>query len=177
MQNLSEITVHAVDLSEFGKTLAGFPLFRVVWAPTRIEKFWWRETKQLMDVPMYPNCENWVLEKWMSGMDYAGSPEGFASQQAKAPISMEYPTDGEYAECMRFPNNESVSMAKKAVELLIYGKTRITEKERIQALRLREELKEKDIEQKTSDAIHDVLGENYAGKRVKLYDAAGNIIH
>lgn len=177
MQNLSELTVHAVDLSEFGKTPAGLPLFRVVWAPTRIERLWWRETKQLIDVQTYPDCEMWILEKWMSGLDFAGTPEGFAEQMRRAPISMEYPTDGEYAECMRFPNNEAVSMAKKAVELLLYGKTNITEKERIQALKLREELKEKDIDQKTSDAIHDVLGENYAGKRVKLYDAAGNIIH
>jgi hypothetical protein len=177
MQNLSEITVHAVDLSEFGKTPAGLPLFRVVWAPTRIEKCWYRETKQIFELQMYPNREEWVLEKWMSGLDWAGTKEGFEQMSAKMPIGMEYPTDGEYAECMAFPNNEAVSMAKKAVELLMYGKTRITEKERIQALRLREELKEKDATQKTSDAIHDVLGENWKGKRVKLYDAAGNIIH
>lgn len=177
MQANSELTIHTIDLSEFGKTPSGDSLFRIVWAPTRIEKFWWRETKQLFDVQMYPDCEMWILEKWMSGLDWCGTPEGFASQQARMPITMEYPADGEYAECMRFPNNESVSMAKKAVELLLYGKTNITEKERIQALKLREEMKENDIDQKTSDAIHDVLGENYSGKRVKLYDAAGNIIH
>lgn len=177
MQNASEIKFHAIDLTEFGKTPTGLPLFRVVWGPTRIEKCWYRETKQLFDVQMYPNSEAWVLEKWMSALDFAGTPEGFTKQQEKMPISMAYPTDGEYAECMRFPDNEAVSMAKKAVELLLYGKTNITEKERIQALKLREELKEKDIDDKTSAAIKDVLNPNWSGKRVKLYDAAGNIVH
>src|ERR1700735_1826668 len=113
----------------------------------------------------------------MFALDFAGTPDGFASQQAKMPISMPYPTDGEYAECMRFPSNEAVSMAAKAVELLLFGKTNITEKERIQALRLREELKEKDITERTSSAIKDVLDPQWSGKRVKLYDGAGNIIH
>lgn len=177
MQSKNDLKIHAVDLSAFGKTPTGDPLFRVVWAPGRIEKCWWKETKQLFDVQMYPECEQWVLEKWMSALDYAGPPEGYASQHAKMPIAMEYPADGEYAECMRFPNNESVSMAAKAVELLVYGKTNITEKERIQALRLREEMKEKDQDEQTSAAIKDVLDPQWSGKRVKLYDAAGNTIH
>lgn len=177
MQNLSEITVHAVDLSEFGKTPAGLPLFRVVWGKSRIEKFWYRETKQLFDVPMYPDCEAWVLEKWQSALDYAGTPDAFARQLKNSTITMEYPADGEYSECMRFPSNESVSMAPKAVEMLLYGKTNITEAERIQALKMREEMKEKDLDQKTSDAIRDVLDPQYSGKRVKLYDAAGNTIN
>jgi hypothetical protein len=177
MQNLNEITVHAVDLSEFGKNPAGLPVFRVVWAPTRLEKIWFRETKQVQDLLRYPNCEEWVLEKWMSGLDYAGTPAAWAEVQKKSPINLEYPTDGEYAECMRFPNNESVSMAKKAVELLVYGKTNITETERRLALQLREELKEKDLDTKTSDMIKDALDPQWSGKRVKLYDAVGNMIH
>jgi hypothetical protein len=176
MQNVSELTIHAVDLSEFGKTPSGLPLFRVVLGKSRIEKCWYRETKQLFDLQMYPDCEGWILEKWMSGLDYAGTPDAFARQMKASTISMEYPTDGEYAECMRFPNNESVSMARQAVEMLVYGKTNITERQRIQALKLREEMKEKDLDQKTSDAIRDVLDPQYSGKRVKLYDAAGNII-
>jgi hypothetical protein len=176
MQNIREITVHAVDLSEFGKTPAGLSLFRVVWGPSRIEKFWYRETKQLFDAPMYPDCEAWVLEKWQSALDFAGTPDAFARQLKDSTITMEYPIDGEYSECMRFPSNESVSMAKKAVEMLVYGKTNITEAERIQALRLREEMKEKDIDQKTSDMIRDALSPQYSGNRVKLYDAAGNTI-
>jgi hypothetical protein len=177
MQNVKDLKIHPIDLSEYGKTPTGEPLFRVVWAPTRVEKCWWRETKQFFDVQTYPDCEMWVLEKWMSGLDYAGTPSEFATQIVRSPVGMEYPTDGEYAECMRFPDNEAVSMVKKAVELLLYGKTNITEKERIQALRLREELKERDLDQKTSDAIKDVLDPQWNGKRVKLYDSAGNIIH
>jgi hypothetical protein len=177
MQNLLEITIHAVDLSEFGKNPAGLSIFRVVWGPSRLEKIWFRETKQVQDLLRYPNCEEWVLEKWMSGLDYAGTPTAWAELQRKSPINLEYPTDGEYAECMRFPNNESVSMAKKAVELLVYGKTNITEAERRIALKLREELKEKDLDQKTSDMIKDALDPQWSGKRVKLYDAAGNTIH
>jgi hypothetical protein len=177
MQNVSEITVHAVDLSEFGKTLSGLPLYRVVWGPTRMEKVWFRETRQIMTLEMYPHCELWVLEKWMSGLDWAGTAEAFERQQDKSPISMEYPTLGEYAESMRFPNNESVSMVKKAVEMLEYNTTNITEAERILALKLREEMKEKDLEQKTSDCINDAMTPNWSGKRVKLYDAAGNTIH
>lgn len=177
MQNISELLIHSVDLSAFGKTPAGDSLFRVVWAPTRIEKVWFKETKQLFDVQTYPDCEMWVLEKWMSALDFAGTREGFASQHENMPIAMEYPAEGEYAECMRFPTNESVSMAAKAVELLIYGKTNVTEKERIMALKLREELKEQDITEQTSAAIKDVLDPQWSGKRVKLYDALGNTIH
>jgi hypothetical protein len=177
MQNASEITIHAIDLSRFGKTPSGLPLFRVVWGKSRVEKLWYRETRQLLDLPMYQDCEEWVLEKWLSAMDYAGTPDAFARQQERSPINMEYPPDGEYVECMRFPTNESVNMAPHAVELLMYGKTNITEAERIQALKLREEIKEKDIDQKTSDMIRDALSPQWSGNRVKLYDAAGNMIH
>ena len=177
MQNISEIIVHSIDLSEYGKTPAGDPLFRIVWAPSRIEKVWWRETKQIMEIKMYPNAEAWVLEKWQSGLEFAGTPETFANIQTKLSVNMDYPADGEYSECMRFPNNESVSMAKKAVEMLLYGTTRMTEKERIQALRLREELKEKEADDRTSAMIRDAFAPNWSGKRVSLYDAAGNIIY
>jgi hypothetical protein len=177
MQNISEITVHSIDLSEYGKTPAGDPLFRVVWSPTRIEKVWWRETKQVFEVKTYPNAEAWVLEKWQSGLDYAGPKDAYAELQKRMPVNMEYPTDGEYSECMRFPNNESVSMAKKAVEMLLYGTTHITEKERIEALRLREELKEKEADDRTSAMIRDAFATNWSGKRVSLYDTAGNVIN
>lgn len=177
MQNASEITIHAIDLSRFGKTPAGLPLFRVVLGSTRIEKCSWRETKQIFEVLTYPNCMEWVLEKWMSGLDFAGTPSAFEELQRKSPINMDYPADGEYVECMRFPTNEAVGLAPKAVELLLYGTTQITEGERNQALKLREELKEKDLTERTSDMIRDALSPQYSGKRVKLYDAAGNTIH
>ncbi len=177
MQSLSEITIHSIDLSGFGKTPGDLPLFRVVWGPSRMEKVWWRETKQIFELKTYPNGENWILEKWQSGLDWAGTPESFANLQARMPINMEYPTDGEYAECMVFPTNESVSMANKAVEMLLYGTTQMTQKERIEALKLREELKEKDADERASQMIRDALAPNWSGKRVNLYDAAGNIIH
>lgn len=177
MQNKSELTIHSIDLSSFGKTPSGAPLFRVVWAPNRVEKLHYRVTKQMFEVKMYPDCENWVLEKWMSALDYAGPKDSFEQQQMKSEINMEYPADGEYAECMRFPTNESVSMAPHAVEFLLYGKTNITEKERIQALKLREELKEKDSDERTSAMIRDALDPQWSGTRVKLYDAAGNFIN
>jgi hypothetical protein len=91
MQNISEITVHAIDLSEFGKTPAGDPLFRVVWGPSRIEKVWWRETKQIFELKTYPNKEAWVLEKWQSGLEWAGTPETFANLQAKMPSTWSTP--------------------------------------------------------------------------------------
>jgi hypothetical protein len=177
MQNITEITVHEIDLSRFGKTPSGAPLFRVVWGPSRVEKLWYRETQQLIEAKMYPQSEEWVLEKWMSGLDWAGTPENFATQQSKMTINMEYPADGEYGECMRFPNNDAVSMAPMCVEMLLYGTTNVTEAERIAAIKLREEMKEKDADERASAMIRDALGAtNWSGKRVKLYDAAGNTI-
>ena len=176
MQSKSELIVHPVDLSAYGKTPSGAPLFRVVWAASRVEKLSYRITKQLFELKMYPQSEEWVLEKWMSALDYAGPKDSFEQQQMKSEINTEYPADGEYAECMRFPTNESVSMAPRAIEMLLHGKTNITEKERLQALKLREELKEKDLDNRTSAAISDALSPQYSGKRVKLYDAAGNMI-
>jgi hypothetical protein len=177
MQSQLEITIHPVDLSEFGKNPAGLPIFRVVWGPTRLEKIWFRETKQVQDLLRYPNCKEWVLEKWLSGLDYAGTPSAWAELQRTKSINLDYPTDGEYDECMRFPNNEAVSMAKKAVELLVYGRTNITEAERTIALKLREELKEKDLDNRTSDMIKDALDPQWSGTRMRLYDAAGNFIN
>lgn len=126
---------------------------------------------------MYPDCEMWVLEKWLSALDYAGPRDSFEQQQKKSEINMEYPADGEYSECMRFPNNESVSLAPQAVQFLLHGKTNATEKERIAALKLREELKEKDSDERVSAAIRDSLDPQWSGNRVKLYDAAGNFIN
>jgi hypothetical protein len=177
MQNTSELIHHDIDLSAYGKTPSGKPLFRVIWAPNRVEKLHYRITKQMIEVKMYPDCEMWVLEKWMSALDYAGPRDSFDEQQKKSEINMEYPADGEYAECMRFPSNEAVRMAPQAVEFLLYGKANVSEKERIQALRLREELKEKDQDERASAIIRDALNPQWSGNRVKLYDAAGNIIN
>jgi hypothetical protein len=177
MQNKSELIIHTVDLSKYGKNPAGNPIFRVVWGPSRVEKFFYRHTQQVIEAKTYPDCEMWVLEKWMSALDFAGTKEDFDRQQKKLEINMEYPADGEYAECMRFPTNESVSMATQAVEMLLYGKANVTEKERIQALKLREELKEKDADERASAMIRDALDPQWAGNRVKLYDAAGNFIN
>lgn len=177
MQANTDLIIHPVDLSAYGKTPSGDPLFRVVWSTSRVEKLFYRVTKQLVEVKTYPQSEEWVLEKWMSALDYAGPKDSFEQQQMKSEINMEYPAGGEYAECMKFPTNDSVSMAPAAVEMLLYGKANVTEKERIQALRLREELKEKDIDNRTSAAIRDALDPQYSGTRVKLYDAAGNFIN
>jgi hypothetical protein len=79
------------------------PLFRVVWGPSRIEKVWWRETKQIFELKTYPNKSvgtGEVAERTLSGPEHLRT---FANLQAKMPINMEYPADGEYAECMEFP--------------------------------------------------------------------------
>lgn len=182
MQNPKEILIHDIDLSEFGKTPTGDSMFRVVWGPSRTEKILVKRRikNPVIEAKRYPNEELWILEKWQSALDWAGTPAGHASMCSGAPIEMEYPADGEYERCdVSFPNNEAVrEFAALYVRFLVMGKTEFTEQDRMKALKLREQIKEDDITERTSEAIHDVLsGPNYAGNRVKLYDAAGNIIH
>lgn len=180
MQNASEIKIHEINLSEFGKTPAGENLFRVVWAPTRTEKVLVKSRDEVVELLRYPGEECWLLEKWKSGFDWAGTLTQHANMCSMAPISMDYPADGEYERCdVSFPDNQAVvGFARLYVQYLVLGTVKCTEKERIKALRLREELKEKEADTRSEDMIHDMIGTmNWKGKRVKLYDPSGNIIH
>jgi hypothetical protein len=180
MQSTKEIMIHEIDLSEFGKTPKGDPLFRVVWAPTRTEKVLIKGRDKVVELKRYPNEECWLLEKWKSAYDWAGTREGHRNMCFGAPIAMEYPEDGEYERCdVSFPDGDAVKgFAALYVQYLVMGTVNYTEKDRLKALKLREQMKEQDIDEKTSDAINDVLSApTWAGQRVKLYDAAGNIIH
>jgi hypothetical protein len=179
MQAKSELIIHPIDLSEFGKNPAGNPIYRVVWGPSRTEKVLIKSRNELAELKRYPNQECWILEKWQSALDWAGPRDSHEERCAKSHIAMDYPEDGEYEQCDgAFPDQESVfGFARLFVHFLVMGKVNYTEKERQRALKLREQIKEDDLDQKTSDAISDVLSTpTWAGKRVKLYDAAGNMI-
>lgn len=99
MQSPLEITHHPLDLSEHGRTSSGLPLYRIVWADTRIDKVF--SDGKIHQIPRYEGAEGkWIIEKWLSAYDLTKMTpleyQELLDSQLFGDAQMEYPTDGDY---------------------------------------------------------------------------------
>lgn len=140
-----------VSLRSFGINPYGDNLWRVVWGPSRnylVGGAWQdhigaipsdaelsannfrdnsliREVIEYRWIPKYP--EGWVLEKWLSPIQYAGTPVQWTITQmdhaAKLLTLGPYPSRGEYEACYHFPNDSepSLSSVTNIIDMLVYG--------------------------------------------------------
>jgi hypothetical protein len=150
-----EINIHPIDLSSHGKTPAGLPMYRVVWANTRKTKLLYKGKFHI--IPRYlPDAElntgeHWILERWKSAEEFVGMSkqryQEMASQFPWAPSEV-FPIDGEYDFEFGFEAEVDEDIIRKALMERAFRITHVSLAERIAeatALDVVEE-KRKDVE-------------------------------
>lgn len=115
-------------LSHFGKNPYGEPIFRVVWSDSRkymLGGLWDGVTSEYRWVPKYPDFHGWVLERWLSPGEYAGSRQQYDLQQRDDESGLltcgPYPDRGEYEFCYKFPTNPPAQIESQ-IQMILYGR-------------------------------------------------------
>lgn len=178
MQDEREITFYpGLDLSECGKTPTGKALFRVVLASSRIDRCYSASTGIFHVLPMYMH-DGWMLEKWLSAQEFAGTPEAFEEYCKTIDLKKKYPTDGEYDAVHPFQSNEEVGLALEYARLAKFGKERMTPAEREKVKAFHREQKEKAIRDERSAIIRDAAPSRFGrvAEKHKFYNEYGREI-
>jgi hypothetical protein len=104
-------------MKRFGINPFDEPLYRVIFSDSRTDMVggcWPDGVKEYREVPRYPDIHSWILEKWMSGMDYAGTKEAYEASQLDVASNLytcgPYPSRGEYQICYVFPHQPGDGM-------------------------------------------------------------------
>lgn len=122
-----------MPMGMFGTNQANEPIYRVIWAESRLhlvggrwkdrdsampndaevmlhgkDRSIVREVDEYRWVARYPGLKKWILEKWLPAFEYAGSPERW-ELDTKDPVTGllqlgPYPARGEYEMCYAFPS-------------------------------------------------------------------------
>jgi hypothetical protein len=98
-------------MKRFGENPFSESLYRVVFSDSRTDLLggkWPDGDCAYREVPRYPGIRGqWILEKWCSPAEYAGTPEQYTREQWDAESGLltcgPYPHRGEYAHCYTFP--------------------------------------------------------------------------
>jgi hypothetical protein len=173
------------SLRHFGINPYGDNLFRVVWGPSRKHLVGgnWEDHDIIIptdaelanhghDISLVRRVieyrwiskyiqEQWVLERWLTPIQYAGTPATwFATQydqEAKLLTLGPYPAHGEYEECYSFPERPTSSMIESVIQMLVYG-AQYSDAERKEALMAVEEGKKWDWKNHCEAIIRDSQG-------------------
>jgi len=175
------------SLRHFGITPYGESLFRVIWAPSRMRMIGGRHTvrdgKPQIDrdvvanggrdnsvvrefvgykwYPMYPRKQSYILEKWLSPVEYGGTRENYETQQRCAEtgllVSGPYPERGEYFFCYEFPDGyPAVSAVESIIRLILFGRN-FTIREKRDAILEADKREQLSIRKRATDVILDSL--------------------
>ncbi len=131
MQPQFEITINPLDLSEYGKTPKGKPVYRIVWSDTRLMKV--RYMGKNYTLPMYDHLAGkWVMERHMPAERVVGMSRAAyeALVTAQGLPEMPYPEDGEYEFVMAFPQEVVPGAARKVIEQIEFQRNNLSDKER-----------------------------------------------
>lgn len=83
-----------------------------------------RKVAEYRWVPKYPK-NAWVLEKWLSGIEYAGPPEAYATTQRDSETGLftlgPWPEKGEYEECCCWYRWPEASEVEREIQMRLYG--------------------------------------------------------
>lgn len=124
------------SLSHFGMNPYGKEKYRVVYAPTRMYLVGgrWQDREQgkivrTVDeyrwIPRYQDTEGWVLEKWLSAEQFAGSKQIWEAEMdadtGLYPLGP-YPERGEFESCYTWPLHPPTSAVEQIIQMLEYGK-------------------------------------------------------
>lgn len=151
-----EITFHAVNLDRHGLNPYGQPVYRVVWADSRLTKVMHRG--KVVTLPRYMHgdesaaCGHWILEKWVQGEIVLGmTREQYREFLAQFPnaAAEEFPEKGDYELSLVFPN----MVDEAALHLHLDRKEHIFRSMSNADRKLNVELQEDAKEQAEADAI------------------------
>ena len=100
-----------VPMQRYGQNLYGQSLYRVVFSDSRTDLLggkWPDGACEYRESPRYPAIRGqWILEKWRSAEEYAGSREAYELAQWDSESHLltcgPYPHRGEYVHCYTFP--------------------------------------------------------------------------
>jgi hypothetical protein len=161
MQDTASIKFHPLDLSQYGKNPQGLPLYRIVWADSRVEKI--EQDGAMHEVPLYAGKADgkWVLEKWLSAQQFHGvdSLQWIAICKERG-VEMEYATDGTYEMTSGggiFPGEVTPALAHLWASQIDFGRENFTDADRARALREAYAQSEKANEEKKDQKIHEIL--------------------
>jgi len=109
-QLLPTIPMHRYGLNPFGK-----PMYRVVWSDSRTYLLggnWEGGSFEVRETELYDGVHAWILEKWQSAEQFAGSREAWDQKErdTNTPSLGPYPSEGEYVFAYRFPFEPTDSM-------------------------------------------------------------------
>lgn len=112
-----------VSMQRFGENLFAQPLYRVVFSDSRTDLVggkWPDGACEYREVPRYPGIRGqWVMEKWLSAEEYAGTIQEYSRLQLDAESGLftcgPYPNRGEYTYCHTFITEPSDTMVCWAV--------------------------------------------------------------
>lgn len=99
-----------IAMAGYGENLFGQPIYRLVFSDSRTDLLggkWPDGACEYREVPRYPGIRGqWIMEKWVSAEEYAGTREMYELQQFDADSGLytcgPYPHRGEYTFCHQF---------------------------------------------------------------------------
>lgn len=187
MQPSFEIKFHPVDLSEYGKTPTGLPLYRVVWAESRKTRLLYNGKlriiprylalfQELADV--YPDLTpeqktactrnmraHWILERWKSPEEFIGmSRERYNAMAVQFPLAPteEFPSDGEYDFEHWFPFEVDEALLKASLHQYEERRHTVTLAEKRAEAVAADEMQEKRQEQNFLDTYEEAREESFS---------------
>lgn len=139
------------------------PLYRVVWSESRLYLLggeWPDGRIEYRWAPYYAGRKEWVLEKWLSPEEFAGSKETWESDSRDPSTGLyrmgPYPSMGWYDHCYSFPEGQDPNMSA-IVPLLEYGRNHHSFQQIRTAIHLWHEKQRKDWDQRVMDGMAETL--------------------
>lgn len=178
MQNAAEIEMYpGLDLSDVGLSPTGLPLYRVVKAETRLEKMYDSEGT-FREIPAYL-VDGWILEKYLTSVEYAGTPEQFQAACDEYGYKKRYPTEGEYDCVCRFESGDEVQLAREYARYNRHGIETFTPEERKRLRDERQKYQAAERKRIRRDIIADAAVSRFgrSAEKIKFYGPNGNEIY
>jgi hypothetical protein len=104
-----------IPMERYGLNPMGRALYRVVWSDSRTYLLggnWGGGSFEMRESELYEGVHAWILEKWQSAEQYAGSREEWDAKERdpSTPSLGPYPSEGEYVYAYTFPFEPTHSM-------------------------------------------------------------------
>lgn len=145
----------------WGKNPHKKPLYRIIWSESRLYMLggeWPDGRVEYRWAPYYAGRKEWVLEKWLSPQEFAGSKETWELEYRDSRTGLyamgPYPSEGWYDHCYSFPNDAPPNL-EQIVPLLEYGRNHHTFAQIKTALHLWHDRQRKEWEQRVEDGIRE----------------------
>ena len=152
-----------VPMKRYGVNPYAESLYRVVFSDSRTDLLggrWPDGACEYREVQRYPGIRGqWILEKWCSAEQYAGSKESYELEQWDFDSHLltcgPYPSRGEYAHCYTFaPGDGMVNQIVTALE----RSRGVTAGERKRGILDPLEKQQRDLDQKFDDVFTEAMG-------------------